>query len=77
MLRAGGEGSLANVLDVRERLSQAHAGTSGQELPALDYLIGCSYQQGMSLQVKVRHDWPEGHWQGHMLGRNKGRSFGS
>lgn len=53
---AGGEGSLADVLDVRERLSQASATSSGSPaaLSSIDYLLGCSnttgepYDRGLS-----------------------------
>jgi hypothetical protein len=55
MLHAGGEGSLADVLDVRERLAQAQAGPSGGKpsLPAPDSLVGCSYQQGAPAALSV------------------------
>ena len=43
----GGEGPLADVMDVRERLSQAPSGVS-QHLSSVDYVVGCSYTQGAS-----------------------------
>ncbi len=44
---SGGEGPLADVMDVRERLSQAPCGVS-QHLSPVDYVVGCSYSQGAS-----------------------------
>lgn len=44
----GGEGSLADMMDVRERLSQAQASGS-QRLSSVDYLVGCSYGTGEDL----------------------------
>lgn len=44
---AGGEGPLADVMDVRERLSQAPCGVN-QRISSVDYVVGCSYSQGAS-----------------------------
>ncbi|KAK9909388.1 hypothetical protein WJX75_001502 [Coccomyxa subellipsoidea] len=41
----GGEGPLADVLDVKERLSEKQS-SSGQRLPSVDYVVGCSYSLG-------------------------------